>query len=63
MRSGVAVDERMRPVDEDGEPVWANLHAAGALVAGAEPWREKSGEGICLAGAVAAASAILEEGP
>ena len=31
-------------------PVWANLHAAGALVAGAEPWREKSGEGICLAG-------------
>jgi anaerobic glycerol-3-phosphate dehydrogenase len=29
-------------------------------VAGAEPWREKSGEGICIAGAVAAASAILE---
>jgi glycerol-3-phosphate dehydrogenase subunit B len=61
MRSGLAVDERMRPVDDEGRPVWANLHAAGALVAGAEPWREKSGEGICLAGAVAAASAILEE--
>jgi glycerol-3-phosphate dehydrogenase subunit B len=63
MRSGLAVDDRMRPVGEEGEPVWANLHAAGALVAGAEPWREKSGEGICLAGAVAAASAILEETP
>ncbi len=61
MRSGLRVDDRMRPLGEDGEPVWANLHAAGALVAGAEPWREKSGEGICLAGAVAAASAILEE--
>jgi glycerol-3-phosphate dehydrogenase subunit B len=63
MRSGVAVDDRMRPLGQDGAPAWANLHAAGGLVAGAEPWREKSGEGICLAGAVAAASAILEEGP
>ncbi len=61
MRAGLAVDERMRPVAEDGARVWANVHAAGALVGGAEPWREKSGEGICLAGAVAAASAILEE--
>jgi glycerol-3-phosphate dehydrogenase subunit B len=60
LRAGLAVDERMRPVDGDGAPAWANLHAAGGLVAGAEPWREKSGEGICLAGAVAAASAILE---
>lgn len=61
MRAGLAVDERMRPVGDDGAPVWANLHAIGAVVGGAEPWREKSGEGICLAGAVAAASAILEE--
>jgi glycerol-3-phosphate dehydrogenase subunit B len=60
MRSGLAVDDRMRPLGDDGEPAWPNLHAAGGIVAGAEPWREKSGEGICLAGAVAAASAILE---
>ena len=51
----------MRPVNGDGAAVWANLHAAGALVAGAEPWREKSGEGISIAGGYAAASAILEE--
>jgi glycerol-3-phosphate dehydrogenase subunit B len=61
MRSGIAVDDLMRPVGEDGAPIWANLHAVGGLVAGAEPWREKSGEGICLASAVAAASAIVEE--
>jgi glycerol-3-phosphate dehydrogenase subunit B len=59
MRAGLTVDEAMRPVGEDGRPVWANLHAAGALVAGAEPWREKSGEGIAIAGGHAAASAIL----
>jgi glycerol-3-phosphate dehydrogenase subunit B len=61
MRAGLVVDDRMRPVDPGGAPVWANLHAAGALVAGAEPWREKSGEGVALAGAFAAARAILEE--
>lgn len=61
MRAGLTVDEAMRPVNGDGAAVWANLHAAGALVAGAEPWREKSGEGISIAGGYAAASAILEE--
>jgi glycerol-3-phosphate dehydrogenase subunit B len=60
MRAGLTVDDAMRPVDAEGRPVWANLHAAGTLVAGAEPWREKSGEGIAIAGGVAAASAILE---
>jgi glycerol-3-phosphate dehydrogenase subunit B len=61
MRAGLVVDERMRPVDPGRTPVWENLHAVGLLVAGAEPWREKSGEGIAIAGAVRAASAILEE--
>jgi glycerol-3-phosphate dehydrogenase subunit B len=61
MRAGLTVDEAMRPVNGDGAAVWANLHAAGALVAGAEPWREKSGEGISIAGGYAAATAILEE--
>jgi glycerol-3-phosphate dehydrogenase subunit B len=61
LRAGLSVDEAMRPVNGDGAAVWANLHAAGALVAGAEPWREKSGEGISIAGGYAAATAILEE--
>ena len=59
-RAGVAVDESRRPVDGDGVPVYKNLHAAGATLAGAVPWREASGNGLSLASGYAAASAILE---
>ena len=60
MSAGVAVDDALRPVDPSGAAVWDNLHAAGTIVAGASPWREKSGEGIAIAGGHRAASAILE---
>lgn len=63
MRAGLSVDDAMRPLDGDGNPVWENLHAAGAILAGAEPWREKSGEGICIASGYRSAEAILEEAP
>jgi len=46
-----------------GEPVYENLHAAGATLAGAVPWREGSGNGLSLASGYAAASAILEAAP
>ena len=57
--AGVAVDEQLRPVDADGAPVYDNLYAAGATLAGAVPWREGSGNGISLATGFAAAGAIL----
>ena len=60
-RAGVAVDESRRPVDGEGVPVYKNLHAAGATLAGAVPWREASGNGLSLASGYAAASAILGE--
>jgi glycerol-3-phosphate dehydrogenase subunit B len=60
-RAGVAVDESRRPVDGEGAPVYENLHAAGATLAGAVPWREGSGNGLSLASGYAAASAILGE--
>jgi glycerol-3-phosphate dehydrogenase subunit B len=60
-RAGLEVDERMRPLGPNG-PVHANLYAAGAALAGAEPWREASGNGISVATGFAAAQAILEEG-
>jgi glycerol-3-phosphate dehydrogenase subunit B len=60
-RVGVAVDESRRPVDGEGAPVYENLHAAGATLAGAVPWREGSGNGLSLASGYAAASAILGE--
>jgi glycerol-3-phosphate dehydrogenase subunit B len=58
-RAGLAVDERLRPLGPRG-PVYENLHAAGATLAGAEPWREASGNGISVATGFAAAEAILE---
>jgi glycerol-3-phosphate dehydrogenase subunit B len=57
-RAGVAVDERLRPVDAHGTPVYGNLHAAGAIIGGAIPWKEKSGTGISIATGYAAAEAI-----
>jgi glycerol-3-phosphate dehydrogenase subunit B len=58
--AGLAVDEELRPVDAEGAPAFENLHAAGATLAGATPWREASGNGLSLATGYAAASAILE---
>jgi glycerol-3-phosphate dehydrogenase [NAD(P)+ ] B subunit len=59
--SGLAVDDSMRVVDDNGTPVYTNLFAAGGNLAGATRWREKSGEGIALASALAAVDAIVEE--
>ena len=59
-RVGVAVDDRLRPVDADGRLLYENLHASGATLAGALPWREASGNGLSLATGYAAAAAILE---
>ena len=41
-------------------PCYENVLVAGATLAGAEPWREKSGEGISLATGHRAAQLILE---
>ncbi|MGH2764874.1 MAG: glycerol-3-phosphate dehydrogenase subunit GlpB [Actinomycetota bacterium] len=58
--AGVAVDERLRPSDLAGEPVYENVYAAGAILGGATPWKEKSGDGISLATGYGAATNILE---
>jgi glycerol-3-phosphate dehydrogenase subunit B len=58
-RAGLAVDALLRPVGKDGHAVHENLFAAGAILAGAVPWREHSGNGISLATGYAAAAAIL----
>jgi glycerol-3-phosphate dehydrogenase subunit B len=59
-RAGLAVDEHLRPVDADGNPAFGNVYAVGAVLGGAEPWRELSGNGLALATGYAAASEILE---
>ncbi len=53
-RVGVAVDEQMRVLDAQNNPVWVNLYAVGGLLAGAARWREKNGEGIALGSAMIA---------
>jgi len=59
-RAGLAVDEHLRPVDADGNPAFGNVYAVGAVLGGAEPWREHSGNGLAIATGFAAASEILE---
>jgi glycerol-3-phosphate dehydrogenase subunit B len=59
--AGLRVDASLRPVGPDGEPVYPNVYAAGAVIGGARPWREKSGEGISLSTGYLAADAILKE--
>lgn len=59
-RAGVAVDGQQRPLAPDGAPAFRNVLVAGATLAGAEPWREKSGDGLSLATGHRAAGLILE---
>lgn len=58
-RAGVPVDHELRPVGTDGERVLENVLVAGATLAGAEPWREKSGDGVSLATGYRAADLVL----
>jgi len=60
-RAGVAADAQLRPVDASGTRVHENVLVAGATLAGAEPWREKSGDGISLATGWRAAELIIEQ--
>lgn len=55
---GVRTDGAGRPVDAAGTVVHPNLFVAGGIIAGAERWREKSGDGIAVATAVRAADQI-----
>jgi glycerol-3-phosphate dehydrogenase subunit B len=59
-RAGVAVDGEQRPVDASGARAAENVLVAGATLAGAEPWREKSGDGLSLSTGHRAAGLILE---
>ena len=59
-RPGVATDDQYATAStQTGMPVYANLHAAGAILGGAVPWKEKSGTGISVATGYAAAEAIV----
>jgi glycerol-3-phosphate dehydrogenase subunit B len=48
-QAGVRVDGSWRPVNGDGQPVYENVYAAGAMLAHCEVIRERSLEGVALA--------------
>ena len=60
-RTGVAIDDRLRPLKADGTVAYPNLYAAGGILAGAVPWHEMSGNGLALASGLAAAETLLSE--
>ncbi|MEW6624407.1 MAG: anaerobic glycerol-3-phosphate dehydrogenase subunit GlpB [Bacillota bacterium] len=48
--AGVAVNSNMQPIDiKSGQTIYENLRAAGATLAGYDPFIEKSGNGVALA--------------
>jgi glycerol-3-phosphate dehydrogenase subunit B len=59
-KAGLRVDGSMRPTDQAGRPAYSNLYAAGAVLGGSVRWDERTGDGIALGSAAAAASAVLE---
>ena len=57
-RGGVAVNDAWQPVDAAGRVIFANLWAAGGLLAHMDPILERSLEGVAIASAVAAVEQI-----
>ena len=59
-RAGLEIDDRFRPVDSSGKPVFENLFAAGSILAHQDWMRMKCGSGLAMATAFAAVHAFLE---
>ena len=56
--AGVRVDAELRPVDASGEPLLANVHCVGGLLAAHDPTAEGSREGVALATAARVAALL-----
>ena len=62
-RFGLSVDNRFRPLDNDGKPCYPNLFAAGSILAHQDWIRQKCGSGLAIAtayGAVRACTRLLQ---
>lgn len=58
-RCGLRVDSQMRPLDEQGDPIYENLYAAGSLLEGHDD--TSHGLGSVLASAYTASKNVIEE--
>ena len=59
-QGGVAVGSNFQPVDEADRPIFANLYAAGGVLAHCDPILERSLEGTAVVSGTAAALSIIE---
>jgi len=59
-RAGLETDDHLRPLAENGRPVYANLYAAGSILAHQDWMRMKCGSGLAIATAFAAVEAIAK---
>lgn len=59
--AGLATDDDLHPVGEDGTPVYTNVYAVGGMLSGAWRAREKDGEGIALGSVIRALNAIKND--
>ncbi|WP_049889436.1 glycerol-3-phosphate dehydrogenase subunit GlpB [Natronolimnohabitans innermongolicus] len=60
-RFGLEPDRELRPLDADGDPEFANLRAAGAVLGGYDFAAEKSGAGVSIATGYVAGRRAAEE--
>ncbi|MBX3000165.1 MAG: glycerol-3-phosphate dehydrogenase subunit GlpB [Caldilineaceae bacterium] len=60
-QGGVRVDQSLQPVDASGNRIYANLWAAGGILAGTDPIQERSLEGIAVSTGMAAARKIMSK--
>ncbi len=58
-RGGVSVNQHFQPIHPDRTPVYTNLWAAGGILSGADPIRERSVEGIAVATGTSIAYSVL----
>ena len=58
--AGVEIDDRFRPLSDQGRPLFNNLFAAGSILAHQDWKREKCGTGLAVATAFGAVKAFIE---
>ncbi|MEW6032869.1 MAG: FAD-binding protein [Bacillota bacterium] len=58
--AGLAVDEELRPVDEEGRPVFNNLRAAGSVIGGYNHLTDGAGSGVAATTGVRAGRLAAE---
>ncbi|MCP4165947.1 MAG: glycerol-3-phosphate dehydrogenase subunit GlpB [Chloroflexi bacterium] len=58
-QGGIAVNRHFQPVSDSGQPLFDNLWVCGGALAGTDPIRERSLEGVAISTAIAASQQIF----